>query len=83
MTGRRWPRSDEMLLALALWLCSLPLVALFVIPFLGLNAAAGVAVALFVVALLACWGACGSKLIVRLKRRPYILPMKGGENHGS
>ena len=63
MTNSRWPYSDEMLLALSVWLCSLPLVALFVIPFFGWETAAGVAVALFVVALLTCWGACGRKRI--------------------
>ena len=31
--------SDEMALALTLWLCSLPLVAMLVIPFLGLRVA--------------------------------------------
>ncbi len=70
MTDRRWPYSDEMLLALALWLCSLPLVALFVIPFFGLKTAAGVAVALLLVALLACWGACGRNLIGLPERKP-------------
>jgi len=53
--------SDEMVLALVLWLCSLPLVALIVIPFFGLKAAGVVALALFLVAMAICWGICGWK----------------------
>jgi hypothetical protein len=70
MPHHRGPYSDEMLLALALWLCSLPLVAIFVLPWLGLKAAAGLAAALFVVALLACWGACDRNLMGRREREP-------------
>ena len=54
--------SDEMALALAVWLCSLPLVALVVIPLLGLKAAGIVALALFFVAMALCWGICGWKV---------------------
>ena len=59
------PLSDEMLLALAVWLCSLPLVALLIGPWLGWPAALTAAAVLLVVALLACWGACGWKTVVR------------------
>ena len=52
---------DEMALVFFLWLCSLPLVALIVIPFLGLKPAGAVAAALFFVAMGICWGACGWK----------------------
>lgn len=51
--------SEDMALALVLWLCSLPLVALLVIPFFGLKAAAVVALVLFLVAMAVCWGICG------------------------
>ncbi len=54
--------SDEMLLALALWLCSLPLVALVGIPLFGPKVAGAVALALFFVALAVCWGMCGWKV---------------------
>jgi hypothetical protein len=50
--------SDEMLLALVLWLCSLPLVGLLVIPFFGLPMAGVVALGLLIVALAICWGVC-------------------------
>jgi hypothetical protein len=54
--------SDDMALALALWLCTLPLVGLFIMPFFGLRIAAIVAVALFLVAMAICWGICSWKL---------------------
>jgi hypothetical protein len=50
---------EEMVLAIILWMCSLPLVALLVIPFFGLKAAAVVALVLFLVAMVVCWGICG------------------------
>ncbi len=53
--------SDDMALAIILWLCSLPLVALLVVPFLGLRVAGAVAIILFFVAMVICWGACGWK----------------------
>lgn len=53
--------SDEMALAFVLWLCSLPLVALVVIPFFGLKIAGVVALVLLFAALVICWGACGWK----------------------
>ena len=59
MVKRRGFYSDEMILALFLWLCSLPLVGLVVIPLFGLKVAEVVALALFFVALAICWGACG------------------------
>lgn len=51
-------RSDWMALAFAVWLCSLPLVAIIVIPVFGLKAAAGAAIGLLVLALMVCWGIC-------------------------
>ncbi len=54
--------SDEMALALVVWLCSLPLVALVVIPLFGLKVAGVVALALFFVAMAICWGICGWKV---------------------
>jgi hypothetical protein len=51
-----------MALALADWLCSLPLVALVVIPLFGLKVAGAVALALFFVALAVCWDMCGWKV---------------------
>ncbi len=55
--------SDEMALALVVWLCSLPLVALVVIPLFGWKVAGVVALALFLVDLALCWGVCGWKVL--------------------
>lgn len=54
--------SGDMALAIVLWLCSLPLVALLVVPILGPKVGAIVAVALFFVAMAICWGICGWKV---------------------
>lgn len=63
----RWldSHSDTMALTIVLWLCSLPLVALLVVPFFGLKVAAVVAVVLFFVAMIICWGICGWKVVNR------------------
>ena len=53
--------SDDMALALVLWLCTLPLVGLLIVPFFGLKVGAIVAVALFIAAMVICWGICGWK----------------------
>lgn len=55
--------SEDMALTLVLWLCSLPLVGLVVVPFFGLKVAAVVAVALFFAAMAVCWGICGWKVV--------------------
>ncbi len=62
MFRRLGSHSDEMALALAVWLCSLPLVALVVIPLFGPSVAGVVALALFLVAMAVCWGICGWKV---------------------
>ena len=54
--------SEDMALAILLWMCSLPLVGILVIPFFGLKVAAIVALALFLVAMVVCWGICGWKI---------------------
>lgn len=52
----------DMALALVLWLCSLPLVALLIVPFWGWKIGAVAAVILFFFAMAICWGVCGWKL---------------------
>ena len=54
--------SDEMLLAFAVWLCSLPLIAFVVIPFWGLGTMGMIALALLITLLAICWGMCGWKI---------------------
>ncbi len=60
--------AGDMALTLVLWLCSLPLLALLVVPFFGLKVGAMVAAVLFFVALAICWGACGWKAYQSLTR---------------
>lgn len=50
--------TDTMALSLVLWLCSLPLIALLVLPFFGPGAALSTALALLVIFLALCWGVC-------------------------
>ncbi len=51
-----------MALAITIWLCTLPLVGLLVVPIFGLKAGLIVAVVLFIVAMVICWGICSWKL---------------------
>ena len=53
---------DDMALAIVIWMCSLPLVGLFVVPFFGVRAGLIAAVTLFIVAMIICWGICSWKL---------------------
>ena len=62
MLKRLGAHSDSMLLALVVWLCSLPLVLLIFAPLLGLKAAGLVALLLFFATLAICWGVCSWKV---------------------
>ena len=53
---------DDMALAIVIWLCALPLVGLLVVPDVGLKVGLVAAVALFIGAMIICWGICGWKL---------------------
>ena len=53
---------DDMALAIVIWMCTLPLVGLLVIPFFGLKLGLIVALALFVAAMVICWGICSWKI---------------------
>ncbi len=65
--------SDEMLLAFAVWLCSLPLIALIIIPFWGLGTMGMIAFALLIILLAICWGMCGWKIYNRQDSKRRIL----------
>ena len=58
-------RSEEMAQAVILWLCSLPAVALVIIPVLGVQAGIVAALSLLVGAMAICWGRCGWKVFRR------------------
>lgn len=53
---------DDMALAITIWMCTLPLVGLLVVPFFGLKAGLVAAAALFIAAMVICWGICGWKV---------------------
>jgi hypothetical protein len=53
---------DDMALAIIIWMCTLPLMGWLVVPFFGLKAGLVVAAALFIAAMVICWGICGWKL---------------------
>ncbi|MBX3063310.1 MAG: hypothetical protein KF726_10065 [Anaerolineae bacterium] len=55
---RLLPGSEEMALALVVWLCTLPLIALVVAPLLGRQAAISIAIVVSVLVLGACWIRC-------------------------
>jgi len=61
---KRWKKfnllgSDTMLLSLMIWLCTLPLIGIFILPYFGGKAALISAGILWVLVLLVCWGICG------------------------
>lgn len=70
---RQLPGIDIMALLLVVWLCSLPLIALIVIPLLGLRAGIAVAILLLIVMLLICWGRCIPMIVqeYRKQKRRY------------
>jgi putative effector of murein hydrolase LrgA (UPF0299 family) len=50
---------DTMVLTIVLWICSLPLVGLVILPLFGRTVAAYTIVGLLILFLLICWGICG------------------------
>jgi hypothetical protein len=55
--------SDDMLLVIAVWMCSLPFIAFLVVPVWGLTTAILLALVLFFTILAVCWGFCGWKVL--------------------
>lgn len=53
---------DDMALAFIIWMCTLPLVGLLVVPFFGLKVGLIFAGALFIAAMVICWGVCSWKI---------------------
>jgi hypothetical protein len=53
---------DDMALCIIIWICTLPLVGLLVVPFFGLNVGLVAAAALFIAVMVICWGICGWKI---------------------
>jgi hypothetical protein len=59
-----------MALTLVLWLCSLVLVGLLVVPLLGWSVAWMVALGLLVVFVALCWGVCAYRLVGHKGHKP-------------
>jgi hypothetical protein len=51
--------TTSMLTGLLLWLCTLPIVGLLILPWLGTRVAVGVAVSLLIVTVTTCYALCG------------------------
>ncbi len=75
--------SETMALALVVWLCSLLLVGLVVVPLAGSRAAILVGLGLLVALLIICWGICGYRVLSDVRqpeRRGREAPT--GDQHG-
>ena len=70
VTGRKRDVSLPMSLSLGIWLCCLPLVFLIVAPFFGWKAAGAVALVVFGILVVVCFGICTTKVY-----------KEGGERH--
>lgn len=53
---------DDMVLAIIIWMCTLPLVGLLVYPFFGLRISLLVSAGLLIAILVICWGICSWKI---------------------
>ncbi|WKZ44747.1 MAG: hypothetical protein QY302_03025 [Anaerolineales bacterium] len=51
-----------MILAVVVWLCTLPLVGLFFFPFWGMEISLLIAIGLLIALLIICWGICDWKI---------------------
>ncbi|MHB8776593.1 MAG: hypothetical protein ACYC6R_02375 [Anaerolineales bacterium] len=56
-------RLDDMALAIIVWMCTLPLIGMLVLPLFGLNVGLMVAAVLLIAILVICWGICSWKNI--------------------
>jgi len=52
---------DDIALAVVVWMCTLPLVAVFVLPFFGLRVGLLVSAGLLIIILAICWRICSWK----------------------
>lgn len=53
---------DDMAVALLIWLCTLPLIGIFIVPFLGWQAGLVAALLMLILSMIVCWGICGWKI---------------------
>lgn len=62
MLRRFLNRFDDMALAIVIWMCTLPLVGLFILPFFGLKVSLLVSAGLLIAILVVCQGICSWKI---------------------
>lgn len=53
---------DDMVLAIVIWLCTIPLAGLLIFPFFGLKISLLVTAGLLIAILAICWGICSWKI---------------------
>lgn len=53
---------DGMILAIAVWICTVPVVGLLVIPFFGWKVGLSIVVVLSIIVAIICWGICSWKI---------------------
>lgn len=58
MRNHQADRGTPLLLALAVWACTLPFIGLLIVPTLGLGLATTVAAVVLVLLLAICWAVC-------------------------
>jgi len=56
-------RSDTMIITVLVWMCVLPLIGMIVVPLFGWQGGLIIAVGLFFVVMLICWGLCGWQVL--------------------
>ena len=73
MRTQQVSRADRMLLALAVWLCTLP-IAFGIAFFFGIQAGFAAALASLLVLTALCWVLCGAQIIMRhlLRHRKWL-----------
>ena len=54
---------DDMAVAILIWLCTLPLIGILIVPFFGWQAGLVAAAVLFILAMIVCWGICGRNFL--------------------
>ncbi len=61
------PGLDTMGLTLAMWMCTMPLIAFVIVPLFGAQLAISVAIGLLILMLAFCWLSCIPKVIAEYR----------------
>ena len=61
------PGLDTMGLTLAMWMCTLPLIAFVIVPLFGGQVAISVAIGLLILMLVFCWLSCIPKVVAEYR----------------